>query len=321
MKTSNLCTAIASTAIAAALGLSGAPAALADVTTTTLGSQAELVNGDVVQGWTVKDLKPSSDVIPHAVHGVLWEATATDTAIAGSVIPIVSNFNARARNGETYRVLFGAATPQGVNPAAIAQGQQTSGKLYFDVTGAEPDSVVYNAGGTDLAVWVTPPPAPPRSSGSSTSRTPSTGSGSAAAAEVPAEQEPGQATPASVGTEDLPEGSSGTPLPGSSGTPLPAGSSGTPVGAPAPEAAAAEALAPEAGSLGTPATPPAQAPSAAPAGSSGTPVEGQSHGPAPASVAPTAPPAQGQPAAAVPAEATPASAAPATTVVVPPPGA
>jgi len=49
-------------------------------------------------------------------------------------------------NGETYRVLFGAATPQGVNPATIAQGQQTTGKLYFDVTGAEPDSVVYNAG-------------------------------------------------------------------------------------------------------------------------------------------------------------------------------
>ena len=47
-----------------------------------------------------------------------------------------SDFNARARNGETYRVLFGAATPQGVNPATIAQGQQTTGKLYFDVTGA-----------------------------------------------------------------------------------------------------------------------------------------------------------------------------------------
>ncbi|MFA7513817.1 MAG: DUF1942 domain-containing protein [Mycolicibacterium vanbaalenii] len=100
MKTSTVSTAIASTALAAALGLSGAPAVLAEPTTTTLGSQAELVNGDVVQGWTVKDLKPSSDVIPHRVYGVLWEATATDTALAGSVIPIVSNFNARARNGE-----------------------------------------------------------------------------------------------------------------------------------------------------------------------------------------------------------------------------
>ena len=91
MKTSTVSAAIASTALAAALGLSGAPAVLAEPTTTTLGSQAELVNGDVVQGWTVKDLKPSSDAIPHRVYGVLWEATATDTALAGSVIPIVSN--------------------------------------------------------------------------------------------------------------------------------------------------------------------------------------------------------------------------------------
>jgi hypothetical protein len=91
-------------------------------------------------------------VIPYPLAGALWEATATDTAIAGPVTPIVSNFNARARNGDTYRVLFGAATPQGVNPATIPPGhhppgRQTTGKLYFDVTGAESDSVVYNAGG------------------------------------------------------------------------------------------------------------------------------------------------------------------------------
>ena len=180
----------------------------------------------------------------------------------------------------------------------------THGAKYFDVTGAEPDSVVYNAGGTDLAVWVTPAPAP-RDGGASTgaSRTPGTsssGSGSAAAAAVPTEQEPGlvPATPAASGADGVPQGSSGAPLPGSSGTPLPTGSTGTPVGAPAPEAATAEAP-----------------------GSSGTPVEGQPHGPAPASPAPPAPPAQGQPAAAIPSEAPPASAAPATTAVVPPPGA
>ena len=45
--------------------------------------------------------------------------------------PIVSDLNARARNGDTYRTLFLVATPQGVNPAALAQGQQTSGKIYF----------------------------------------------------------------------------------------------------------------------------------------------------------------------------------------------
>ena len=73
-----------------------------------------------------------------------------------------SNFNARARSGQTYRVLFGVATPQGVNPSTLGQGESTTGTIYFDVTGDAPDSVVYNAGGPDLAVWVQPPPVPQR---------------------------------------------------------------------------------------------------------------------------------------------------------------
>jgi hypothetical protein len=125
----------------------------------TLGGQAELVNGNVVQGWTIRDLKPSADAIPHSAAGTVWEATASDTAIQGTVIPVVSNLNARARDGETYPVLFAVATPQGVNPATLGQGQTTSGKVYFDVTGAAPDSVTYSAGGNDLIVWVQPPPA------------------------------------------------------------------------------------------------------------------------------------------------------------------
>lgn len=121
MKPATLSTALAA---AAAIGIACAPTAAAD-DATTLGSEAKLVDGAVVQGWTVKDLKPSTDVIPHPVYGTLWEATATDTAIAGTATPIVSNLNARARNGDTYRVLFGAATPQGVNPATLVQGQQS----------------------------------------------------------------------------------------------------------------------------------------------------------------------------------------------------
>jgi Domain of unknown function (DUF1942) len=34
--------------------------------------------GAVVQGWTVNDLRPSSDVIAYPVRGRLWEAPATD---------------------------------------------------------------------------------------------------------------------------------------------------------------------------------------------------------------------------------------------------
>lgn len=93
MKTGPMSTALAtSAAAAAALAIIGAPVAAADTTTTTtLGSQGQLVNGAVVQAWTVADLKPSTDVIPYPVRGALWEATATDTAVAGTVTPIVSN--------------------------------------------------------------------------------------------------------------------------------------------------------------------------------------------------------------------------------------
>lgn len=330
MKNTTISAALASTAIAAALGLAAAPTAAADVTVTTLGDEAELVNGAVVQGWTVTDLKPSSDVIPHPVHGVLWEATATDNAIAGRVTPIVSNFNARARNGETYRVLFGAATPQGVNPSTLAQGQKTTGKLYFDVTGAQPDSVVYNAAGTDLLLWVTPLPAPSGGSNSRSTWTPGGTTGGAGAAggssptdvTVPGGEVP--AVPASTGT--LP-GVAEVPT-GSSGTPLPAGSQGTPVGTPAPAPGTDSSVVPPAGSQGTPVGTPAPAPGVAAAevphagGSQGIPA---APGASPASAAPAAvaPAPAGEPVPAAPAgsQGTPASAAPSTTLVVPPPDA
>ena len=293
---------VAASAAVVCLGLFGAPTAVADdAVVHTLGQPAELVNGDVVQAWTVTGLKPSADVIPYRVAGTLWEATATDTAVRGTVQPIVSNLNARARSGQTYRVLFGVATPQGVNPAALVQGQQTSGKVYFDVTGDVPDSVVYSAGGPDLAVWVQPPPAPPRpvSSGrGSSAGASSSGSEAAAPAEVvPAV--PGVA-PAAAGSEAVP-GSVGTPVapggvgspvePGSAGTPLPAGSSGTPlpssVGTPVPPTAGSPAevvpAVPGVAPAATPAAAPAEVP-VAPAGSSGTPVP---HGQGGQVVAPT----------------------------------
>ncbi|MGB8407151.1 MAG: MPT63 family protein, partial [Mycobacterium sp.] len=148
-------TTAAAVAVAAAAVVS-APLAWADDvagTTAALGQAAQLVNGSTVQGWTITDLKPSTDVIPYAANGTLWEATATDEALQGGATPIVSNLNARAADGQNYRVLFGVATPQGVNPATLAQGQKTTGKVYFDVTGPAPQSVVYNAGSHDLLTW------------------------------------------------------------------------------------------------------------------------------------------------------------------------
>jgi len=264
--------AIAATGGALSAGLAHAdPAtAVAAANTTnlhTLGSPTQIDEGT----WTVTNLKPSSDAIPYHVNGTLWEATATDEATHGSTTPIVSNFNARARNGQTYRELFQVATAQGVNPAGLAQGQQASGKLYFDVTGDTPDSLVYNAGGPDLAVWVQPPPGtgtgsaggPGRGNASNGSPTAGTGAPPSPTA-VPA------SNPGSVGTP-VTGLAQGTPLPGAvpggPQTPAAATPAAQPPQAPAPGAPQAPAPAaplpqapgapqpPAQGSLGTPLAP------------------------------------------------------------------
>lgn len=251
--------ATATFAAAGVIGVLAAPVAGADVEaeattqtqpqiqvqTLTLGNQGKLVDGNVVQGWTVDNLQPSSDPIPYTVQGTLWEITANDQAIQGTVIPIVSNLNARASDGQTYRALFGVATPQGVNPAALPQGEQTTGKVYFDVTGAAPNSVVYNAGGQDLMVWVEAPKS--TSSGAASTSYPSTGSQSPAEAAPAAEGT--SAAPAAVGTE-APEGSQGTPLP--EGTQPAEGAPVAPPAEGAPGAATAEGTPQPAGSQGTP---------------------------------------------------------------------
>ena len=299
MKITSALAAAAAIAAAGSVGIIGAPIASADdPTITTLGSQAKLVDGNVIQGWTISNLKTSTDVIPHAVDGTLWEATATDQAIDGGATPIVSNLNARARSGQTYRVLFGAATPQGVNPSTLAQGEKTTGKVYFDVTGDTPDSVVYNAGGNDLLVWVQPPPQPRQSGGSYSGG--SRGSGTAA----PAATTPG--APAAAGSPAAVTGTEGTPLP--AGAPLPSGSSGTPLPAGTPGTPA------PAGSQGTP----------LPAGTPGAPAAANSEGaPLPASVqeAPAVAPAPASQGTPLPAGSEGTPVAPTTTVLAPKPPA
>ena len=281
MKTTQIATVVAAAATA---GIVCAPLASADAaepaapSTQSLGGQAKLVNGDVIQGWTISNLQPSSDTIPHQVNGTLWEATATDQALQGSVTPIVSNINARAADGQTYRALFGAATPQGVNPATIPQGEQTSGKVYFDVTGSTPSSVVYNSGGDDLAVWTQAPPSSTR--GATPYRSyPSTSSPAAT---------PTTATPAAMPGTTAPEGTAAAPTPIGAEVPA-AGSQGTPFRLQVPPFPRAPPV-------------PAGTPGAAlPAGTQGTPVPAGSQGTplAPGQVAPAAPaavpPAQGAP--------------------------
>lgn len=119
----------------------------------SFGEQFDLYEGSSVQMWTVDTLRKSSDVLPYPVQGTLWEATATGAVTEGSALPIIPNFHARARNGDTYRVLFQVASSQGINPARLNAGQSSTGKMYFDATGDAPEAVVYDSASTDLLTW------------------------------------------------------------------------------------------------------------------------------------------------------------------------
>ncbi|CPZ28164.1 immunogenic protein MPT63 [Mycobacteroides abscessus] len=219
-------------------------------------------------------LKVSTDQLPYQPKGTLWEATATDEAIQGSVIPIVANFNAKANDGETYRVLYGVASAQGVNPGTLSQGEKTTGKIYFDVTGANPETVTYTSGDEDLLTWkAAPAAAPAQRSGGSTQSHGSTPAPATSTA-------PTTATPAPAAVPA-----------GSQGTPLPAGSQGTPVDAQAPAATPTPTVAPVTATP-TPATPTP--------GAEGTPLNS------------TAVPASPAPATATPAVPVPEGAAPQT---------
>jgi len=289
-------TAVAAAGALAAAGAVTAATANADAddaapSTHPIGTQGTVEDGGVIQGWTVTDLRPSSDAIPYQPRGTLWEATATDVAIQGNVTPVIANLGARSASGQTYPALFTVASAQGVNPANLAQGQKTSGKVYFDVTGDVPNSAVYQGSGQDLLVWTPAAPTTPAGGSSGPAATGSQrASGPAATGTKPAQ--PGaQGAPAATETTPAAAGSQGTPLPVSSqGTPLPAEAGGTPAAATGSEIPAAagtsgsqtqagagsaeastSASGPVPSSQQTPGTP-AQSEASAAAGSSGTPL-------------------------------------------------
>lgn len=154
-KWTTLTTATAGAFSAAAVGIAGAGIATAAPETeiAPLGTPQELVDGMTVSAYTVDGLQPSDDVLNVPVTGELWEATTSVDAVQGTVTPTIPFFNARTDAGENYRVLFQAASPEGLSGAVLPQGADTVGKIYFDVTGAEPTSIVYNDAVSDRLVW------------------------------------------------------------------------------------------------------------------------------------------------------------------------
>ncbi|OBF40729.1 hypothetical protein A5724_06570 [Mycobacterium sp. ACS1612] len=139
-------------ATAAMLGLGAVPLAGATSNIQVMGVQETLkdMNGPLI-GYTVTGLMPSSDPVPYPVAGRLYEATVKADALVGTVIPVVPFFNARAESGANYRVLANVSSLSG---APIGQGGSTTGKVYFDVVGDPPNSVVFNNGFEDILGWI-----------------------------------------------------------------------------------------------------------------------------------------------------------------------
>lgn len=152
MRKFGLMTVLAAVMVTVGFGVPGVASA-ADPCMHQFGSHQQVGDGGGVQDWSVTDLKKSADTAPgYQLAGQLWEATATVTATSGTSTPVIPNFSATSRSGR-YPVLWQVASPQGISGATLAQGQTSTGKIYFDVTGSDPMAVTYTAGGAKPLMW------------------------------------------------------------------------------------------------------------------------------------------------------------------------
>ncbi|BDN81587.1 MULTISPECIES: MPT63 family protein [Mycobacterium] len=147
-------TAVGAAAIAAASVFGAASALAAPPTIQGFGTSERLVDGPMVTSYTVGNLQLGDVTIAgYLPQGQLYSADVTARSVTGTITPLVSSFNARAANGDTYGVVNEVPAPGGLNPAPILQGNSQSGVLYFDVTGPPPNGVVYNDGVQDVLIW------------------------------------------------------------------------------------------------------------------------------------------------------------------------
>ena len=141
----------------AVLGVFSAAGAAAAPSIQDFGTGEQLNDGALVTTYIVDNLQPSATAIPgFTPHGQLYQADVTARADSGTITPIVADFNARSADGQNYRVIDTVPTPDGINPSPLGQGAESSGKIYFDVVGPPPNSVVYNDGVEDVMIWANP---------------------------------------------------------------------------------------------------------------------------------------------------------------------
>ena len=134
MKIQKLVASVGVAAVAIGIAVSTAIPASSANNIKPFGTQESLkdVYGNPMITYTVQGLRPSSDAVFH--NGRLYEANVTNDG----GVPIAALFNARAESGQNYRIIGGGIP----------------GKIYFDVVGDTPNSVVYNDVVQDLMVWV-----------------------------------------------------------------------------------------------------------------------------------------------------------------------
>ncbi len=145
--------AVAATVLMLSVGTTTAGPASAVDNIKPFGEQIRILDntGAPEIGYTVMDLRPSSDPVPH--NGQLYEAMLTIQAFGVQVDPKIRRFNARAQNSTLYPLLQ-APGLEGM----LAPGGSATGKLYFDAVGPDvPFSVVYNDGMRDILAWIPGP--------------------------------------------------------------------------------------------------------------------------------------------------------------------
>ena len=138
MKIAKLAGVAATVVMCSLAGVTAAPAWATD-SVRVFGEQETLngPNGLPYIGYAVGKLAPSSDAVPH--NGTLYAAKLTIDGFGGSYPAFIERFGARAESVDFYPSIWGASN---------------AGKLYFDVVGDTPNSVVFIDGTRDLLAWV-----------------------------------------------------------------------------------------------------------------------------------------------------------------------
>lgn len=147
--------------VAATVGMGSAGSSPPAFGASAFGSAQQVVDGNEATtfAYTVQDLAPStSDVLSVPLTGNvplagrLWEATTSVLAVRGSAVPGMQYFNARSADGQNYRVLVQTFAPD-LSVSPLTQGENSTGRIYFDVIGSPPTEVVYEDGEHEPMVW------------------------------------------------------------------------------------------------------------------------------------------------------------------------